>query len=78
MSILLAGLVALFLFTVTVAQPETGSCSSPDAQVLILGGGMAGIAAANRLHELGIGDFIVLEATSKLGGRMRSKVLVPE
>ena len=33
----------------------------PDAQVLILGGGMTGVAAANRLTELGITDFIILE-----------------
>ncbi len=79
MSILLTinVLVALLLSVLTAAQPDPGSCSSPDAQVLILGGGMAGISAANRLHQMGINNLIVLEATSKLGGRMRSEDLVP-
>ena len=40
----------------------------PDAQVLILGGGMTGVAAANRLTELGITDFIILEGQDRLGG----------
>ncbi|THH28146.1 hypothetical protein EUX98_g6045 [Antrodiella citrinella] len=44
-----------------------------DARVLILGGGVAGITAANALHENGISDFIILEARHELGGRMTSR-----
>lgn len=43
-----------------------------DATVLILGGGVAGVMAARTLHELGIDDFIILEARHELGGRMMS------
>ena len=39
--------------------------------VLVLGAGMAGIAAAKTLQVNGITDFIVLEATDRLGGRIR-------
>ena len=41
------------------------------AQVLILGAGMAGTAAARTLHVNGITDYIVLEATDRIGGRIR-------
>lgn len=43
-----------------------------DAKVLILGGGMAGITAARTLHDQGIDDFIVIEASHEVGGRMLS------
>ena len=33
-----------------------------DADVLILGAGMTGIAAAKALHERGVTNFIILEA----------------
>lgn len=39
--------------------------------VLILGGGMAGVAAAQTLHAAGMYDFLLLEATGRLGGRVR-------
>ena len=39
-------------------------------QVLILGGGMAGVAAANTLLAAGIRDFVLLEATGRIGGRV--------
>ena len=43
-------------------------------KVLILGAGAAGINAAKMLHDLGIKDFLVLEAQDYIGGRMK---LVP-
>lgn len=52
-----------------LATPQ--SCADPDADVLILGAGIAGIAAAKRLQEDGITDFIILEALDRVGGRMR-------
>ncbi|KAF8269637.1 amine oxidase [Lactarius quietus] len=45
---------------------------APDTQVLILGGGVAGIIAARSLAAQGITDFIIIEARNELGGRMRS------
>lgn len=39
-----------------------------DAEVVVVGGGAAGIAAARRLHDAGIGC-LLLEARARLGGR---------
>ena len=53
------------------------SCSlDPDGDtervdVLVLGGGLAGIAAARTLEVNGITNFLVLEATDRIGGRIR-------
>ncbi|KAI9430824.1 amine oxidase [Lactarius indigo] len=44
----------------------------PNTQVLILGGGVAGIIAARMLAAQGIADFLIVEARDELGGRMRS------
>lgn len=46
---------------------------SERTSVLILGGGMAGVAAAHTLHAAGMHDFLLLEATGRLGGRVRDK-----
>ena len=43
-------------------------------QVLIIGGGFSGIAAAKKLHESGI-TFQVLEARERLGGRVHTRQL---
>ncbi len=40
--------------------------------VLILGGGVAGIMAAEELHKAGIYNFAIVEARDVLGGRMHS------
>ena len=39
--------------------------------MLVLGAGMAGISAARTLEVNGVTDFLVLEATDRVGGRMR-------
>jgi len=41
-------------------------------RVLIIGGGIAGISAANHLVKCGCTDFLLLEATGKLGGRVEA------
>jgi Flavin containing amine oxidoreductase len=41
-------------------------------QVLILGGGVAGVMAAETLHRRGIDNFKIIEARDALGGRMKS------
>ena len=46
----------------------------PTPQVLIIGGGFSGIAAAKKLHESGI-TFQVLEARDRLGGRVYTRQL---
>ena len=42
-------------------------------KVIIIGGGAAGIATAERLERGGEGDFLILEATGRVGGRVRSQ-----
>jgi monoamine oxidase len=42
------------------------------AQVIIIGGGFSGIAAAKKLHQAGV-SFLVLEARERLGGRVYTK-----
>ena len=60
---------AIFLATYPACE-SAGSCNSPDADVVIVGAGMAGISAANTFHEQGMNSFVVLEAMSEIGGRM--------
>jgi len=44
-----------------------------DAKVLILGAGIAGVTAAQRLESLGISDFLIVEAYHEVGGRLKSR-----
>ena len=71
----------VFIFAVLViVQPTFGgiqvqqpNCDrDPDAQVLILGAGLAGLGAARRLSESGITDFLILEQRDRVGGRLQS------
>jgi hypothetical protein len=43
-----------------------------DPSIIIVGGGVAGLAAAHELSKLGIDDILLLEAGDRLGGRLRS------
>lgn len=54
----------------TYAQPVT--TLKQEAKVVIVGAGLAGLAAAQRLNELGIEDVIVLEALDRIGGRVHT------
>lgn len=52
---------------------ETAEQKSPDSnkvKILILGAGMAGLSAANHLIKNGCQDFKILEARSRVGGRI--------
>ena len=42
-------------------------------KVVIIGSGAAGVSAAVKLEEFGFEDFIVLEASDRIGGRVCSK-----
>ena len=57
------------------SETLTTECRRKDAEVLILGAGMAGISAAKTLSEKAITDFILLEADDEIGGRVKSIVL---
>lgn len=49
-----------------VAQPENSIFS----KIIIVGGGISGLSAASHLVKCGHTDFLLLEATEKLGGRI--------
>lgn len=40
--------------------------------ILIIGGGIAGLSAASHFVKCGRTDFLLLEATDKLGGRVEA------
>ena len=48
------------------------SDSELDADVIIIGAGMAGISAAERLQEGGISNILILEGSARIGGRVSS------
>ena len=59
-----------------VAEVTTCSLDADDkaekVDVLILGAGIAGISAARALEVNGVTDFLVLEATDRVGGRINT------
>ena len=44
-----------------------------DAEVLILGAGVAGVTAAQTLESYGISDFLIVEAHHEVGGRLKNR-----
>jgi len=62
------------LITSNIAAPTQQSHDTglSDFQVLILGGGVTGVMAAETLHRRGIDNFKIIEAREALGGRMKS------
>ena len=46
-------------------------CSLTGGRVLILGAGISGITAAKTLHDAGFHNFRILEASDRIGGRIR-------
>ena len=68
--------VSVLLLT-TPALIGAQTCPNVDSNVLILGGGIAGIAAAKTLHDEGVKNFTIIEAYSQIGGRLRTVELRP-
>lgn len=54
---------------------STTSAGSHKSKVLILGAGMSGLKAADALQSQGIRDFILLEGSNRIGGRVLSAKL---
>ena len=48
------------------------SMSEAVYDVIVIGGGVSGLAAASKLAELGHTNILVLEASNRLGGRIRT------
>ena len=55
-----------------VLRPASGRTVSPSAagRVVIVGAGIAGLAAATALRDMGLHDIVVLEARDRIGGRI--------
>lgn len=60
-------LLSLVLFALVCSEDDVRY----DTDVLILGAGISGIAAAQTLHKAGIDDFIILEGAGQIGGRVK-------
>jgi len=45
---------------------------SESPKIVIVGAGIAGVAAANVLTKAGLTNFVILEATDRIGGRILS------
>ncbi len=71
--ILLTTCIGSLAFPILPGTQRLLDVKQKDAQVLILGGGVAGVIAARTLHEQGIDDFIIIEARPELSGRMMSR-----
>ncbi|KAF8316790.1 amine oxidase [Clavulina sp. PMI_390] len=69
---------ALGLFAASGGPPalvEPPNDSVNEYQVLILGGGIAGVMAARELSAAGVENYLLVEARDELGGRLRSHTL---
>ncbi len=49
------------------------TCEQKDADVLILGAGLAGLGAAETLSKNGIDNFLILDQLDRVGGRVQSE-----
>ena len=56
------------------ASFESDAGDKTEADVVIIGGGLAGLCAAKKLAESGV-DFLLLEASDAVGGRLRTDVV---
>lgn len=66
-------LVAVLTLLVGSASCSVSSqCQQLDADVLILGAGMAGLGAAETFSQNGIDNFLIIEQSSVVGGRVQS------
>lgn len=54
-----------------MADPDDEK-QSKHVEIVIIGAGMAGLSAANHLMQNGRSDFLILEARSRIGGRIIS------
>ena len=62
--------IAVLVILPAACQPNCDR--DPDAQVHILGVGIAGLGAAQRLSRSGINNFLILEQRDQIGGRFQS------
>ena len=66
--LVLFAIVALF-----ARSTSSTTCKDPNATVLVLGAGIAGLSAAETLSKNGIDDFLIIDQLDRIGGRVRSE-----
>ncbi|RWW42246.1 hypothetical protein BHE74_00052223 [Ensete ventricosum] len=54
-----------------VSNVVAGAVAAAGSKVIVVGAGMSGISAAKTLSDAGVKDILILEATDRIGGRMR-------
>uniref|UniRef100_A0ACD5WPA4 Uncharacterized protein n=1 Tax=Avena sativa TaxID=4498 RepID=A0ACD5WPA4_AVESA len=62
-------MILVLVAVVAIQCPSLATAAGP--KVIIVGAGMSGISAGKRLSDAGITDFVILEATDRMGGRIR-------
>ncbi|XP_031489443.1 polyamine oxidase 7-like isoform X3 [Nymphaea colorata] len=62
-----------FLLFLVFIAPLAASLSQRHHKVIIVGAGMSGIMAAKKLSENGVDDFLILEGSDRIGGRMHKR-----
>ncbi len=66
--------VILLLLTLIADVRSQAQCPGQmDAEVLILGAGMAGLGAAETLSKNGINNFLIIDQRDKIGGRVQTE-----
>ena len=60
------------LFIFLIFQLNKSTLANLNAKIIVIGGGLSGLAAANELKSYGFKNVTILEADYKLGGRINS------
>ena len=69
--VLVVSIAALTALSILPKESEYDENDITDSQtVVIIGGGVAGLSAANRLRTNGVKNVIIIEAMNRLGGRI--------
>ncbi|CAL1367657.1 unnamed protein product [Linum trigynum] len=63
-------MAAMSLISLFVTLLFSAATAAQSPSVIVIGAGMSGISAAKTLYEAGIKDILILEASSRIGGRM--------
>ncbi|CAL9121708.1 unnamed protein product [Musa textilis] len=63
--------IAIIVALLLISNVIIGAFAVAGPKVIIVGAGMSGISTAKTLSDAGIKDILILEATDRIGGRMR-------
>ncbi|CAL9764196.1 unnamed protein product [Musa acuminata subsp. burmannicoides] len=65
------GAIDVIVALLLISNAIVGGFAVAGPKVIIVGAGMSGISAAKTLSDAGVKDILILEATDRIGGRMR-------